>query len=49
MNIECPKCKEEMDLEDVDLSKFACDSVEVECIHCDEIMAIGWYATAELR
>lgn len=50
MNIDCPKCKKNIDLERFDmLPEKACDSEEVECCYCEHAFYIGWYATAELR
>lgn len=39
------------DLDNEDLSDYACDSVDVECSNedCEEVYSVGWYATAELR
>ena len=51
MQIECPKCDKVIDLDNEDLSSYACDSVDIECTNgdCDEVLSVGWYATAELR
>lgn len=51
MEIECPSCNTEIDLDKYDLAKNACDDVDIECENedCEEILTVGWYATAELR
>ena len=49
MNIDCPYCEKNIDLDDYDLSNYACDSVEIDCPECEEQLNVGWYATAELR
>ena len=37
------------DLDNFDLSGYACDSVEIDCPECEEPFNVGWYATAEVR
>lgn len=49
MEIECPFCKKESEVDGEDLPDNACDDAEYECPHCDYLMNIGWYATAEVR
>ena len=49
MNIECPHCEKEIDLDNFDLPQNACDSTEIECPYCEGDLSVGWYATAELR
>jgi len=49
MNIDCPHCEKNIDLDDFDLDDFSCDSVEIDCPECEGAFNVGWYATAELR
>lgn len=49
MNIDCPECGKNNELDGDDLSGDACDSDDFECKHCEHQFKIGWYATAELR
>ncbi len=49
MDIDCPECGKNNELDSGDLADYACDSEEFECIHCEHVFSIGWYATAELR
>lgn len=50
MDIDCPDCGKNNDLDCDDLPERACDDNEnYECGHCEHIFSIGWYATAELR
>jgi predicted Zn finger-like uncharacterized protein len=51
MNIECPKCSNNFDLDCDDLPSAACDKNEVECTNpnCEHSFMAGWYATTEVR
>ena len=49
MNINCPHCEKNNELDGDDLSDYACDAEDYECKYCEESFRIGWYATAELR
>ena len=49
MNIGCPKCKQDNDIEGVDLPDRACDDADYKCIYCEHTFAIGWCAEVELR
>ena len=50
MNIECPNCRKNNDLDCDDLPKRACDDNEnYECKVCEHIFSIGWCAETELR
>ncbi len=51
MNIDCPKCQEEQELDCDDLPKLACDSQDYECrnARCNHTFSVGWSAEAEVR
>ena len=49
MNIKCPECDHEIELDCDDLPEMACDSNEIECPLCEHEFKVGWYATAEYR
>ena len=49
MEIECPKCEKDQELDCDDAPSDACDSKDYECRHCEHVFSIGWYATAEVR
>jgi DNA primase catalytic subunit len=49
MNIECPECGFDNDLDSDDLPERACDSESFECKKCEHEFLIGWSAEAELR
>ena len=49
MDIDCPKCEENSELDCDDTPSDACDSKMYTCPHCEHEFLIGWYATAELR
>tara|TARA_R110000772_G_scaffold227268_1_gene337989 strand:- start:354 stop:503 length:150 start_codon:yes stop_codon:yes gene_type:complete len=49
MNIECPACEYDNELDSDDLPSHACDSVDFECSNCEHVFPIGWFAEAELR
>ena len=51
MNIECPKCNEDHEVDGEDLPHRACDSTEFECQNpeCHHKFMIGWYAEIEVR
>ena len=49
MNIECPECGFDNDVDGEDLPKFACDDEFFECKKCEHEFKIGWYAEVELR
>ena len=49
MNIECPECDHDIDLESEDMPDRACDETEIECPLCQHEFKVGWYATAEYR
>jgi len=49
MNIKCPECGKNIDLDNYELPNLACDDTDIECSHCDHVFSVGWYATAELR
>ena len=49
MQVDCPYCENEINLECEDLPNNACDDLEIEYPHCDEHLKVGWYAEAEVR
>jgi hypothetical protein len=49
MDIDCPKCKKNLNVEGEDLPTDCCDSTDFECQYCGEEFNIGWYATVEIR
>ena len=51
MNIECPKCGRDHEIEGDILPDHTCDDVEFECYNedCFHVFTIGWYATIEVR
>ena len=49
MEIECPECKKESEVEGEDLPHNACDEKYFQCTHCGFEFLIGWYAIVELR
>ena len=49
MNVECPSCGYDNDVEGEDLPNRACDDSEFECSECENVFNIGWYATVEVR
>jgi|TARA_R110000851_G_scaffold188171_2_gene338137 hypothetical protein len=49
MNIECPKCGKDNELDGEDLPDCACDDQDYECQKCEHVFKIGWSAEAELR
>jgi len=49
MNIDCPYCDKNMELDGEDLPERACDDEDFMCRHCENVFQIGWYATAEVR
>jgi predicted nucleic acid-binding Zn ribbon protein len=49
MDIDCPSCGKNSELDSDDLPHDACDHEEYECKHCEVAFNIGWYATAEVR
>ena len=49
MEIDCPKCEKNNDLNSDDLPYRACDDKEYECKDCGHVFSIGWSAEAELR
>ncbi len=50
MDIDCPECGKNSELDADDLPTCACDDNEdYECPECEHVFSIGWYATAELR
>lgn len=49
MEIECEICEETTEVNGEDLPDAACDDEEWTCPHCNSILAIGWFATAEVR
>ena len=49
MDIDCPECGENIEVEGEGLPSRACDDTECSCHHCDHVFKIGWYATVELR
>ncbi len=49
MDLECPYCKENNDVDCEDLPSNACDDSLYECIHCKREIKIGWHAEVEVR
>lgn len=49
MNIDCPECDFNNEVEGDDLPEKCCDSSEFQCKRCDHIFDISWYATVEIR
>lgn len=49
MDIDCPECGHNNEVDGEDLPLRACDDTYIECEECDEPFKIGWYATIELR
>ena len=49
MNIECPECKKYNEIDGDSLPDRVCDDTDYECIYCEHIFSIGWYAEIELR
>jgi hypothetical protein len=49
MELECPVCQVESELDDIALPSKACDDNEWECPACSATMSIGWCAVAEVR
>jgi len=50
MNIDCPECGKNNELDHDDLPERACDdNTAYECTHCEHVFSIGWCAEAELR
>jgi hypothetical protein len=49
MNIECPECGFDNDIDGEDLPDRACDSEDFECRQCEHTFLIGWVADVELR
>ena len=51
MNINCPYCDTEIDLDNYDMPNNACDDMEITCENesCESDFKVGWYATAEVR
>ena len=49
MDIGCPECGKNMEIDGEDLPSHACDDTEYNCQHCDHEFNIGWYAVVEIR
>jgi len=49
MNIGCPKCGFDQELDYDALPAMACDDKDYECRNCEHVFSIGWYAEAEVR
>jgi len=49
MDIDCPYCNKNTELDCDVLPSHACDDVLWECPECEREMKIGWYAEAEVR
>jgi len=49
MNINCPECGHNNEVDGEDLPSHSCDSEEFECSNCEYVFDIGWYAVVELR
>ena len=49
MNIDCPECGKNNDIDGEDLPDLACDDEDFECKYCEHVFSIGWYAEVELR
>ena len=49
MNIDCPECGKNNELDSDDLPSNACNDKDFECHYCEHVFSIGWYATAENR
>ena len=51
MEINCPACDKEIDLDNYNMPDRACDDMDITCENeeCQEEFVVGWYATAEVR
>ena len=51
MDINCPVCGTNIDLDNYDMPDKACDNMDITCENesCEEEFMVGWYATAEIR
>jgi len=49
MNIDCPHCKKENDIDSDYLPDAACEDAEYQCDFCEKEFSFGWYAELELR
>jgi hypothetical protein len=50
MELVCPCCNEQIEVEDEFLPHRACDTKEdYECPRCESTLAIGWTANVEVR
>ena len=49
MHIDCPECGKNNDIDGEDLPSRACDDGDYECVHCEYVFSIGWFAEIELR
>ncbi len=51
MDIDCPKCGKNIDLDNYNLPDRACDDTDIVCENegCEEKFKVGWFATAEIR
>lgn len=49
MNIECPKCGYDNEVDAEDLPTRACDDADFNCNDCEHTFQIGWIAEVELR
>jgi len=46
--VECPHCKEEVEIDGEDLPDRACDTEGYDCPACDRPVKLGWYATVTM-
>ena len=49
MDIECPNCHKEYEIEHDYFPENACDEREYECDFCGKDLLIGWEASATAR
>ena len=49
MDIDCPKCEKNNEVDGEDLPERACDDAIFKCLWCDHDFSIGWFAEIELR
>jgi len=49
MNIDCPDCGKNNEIEGDDLPDRVCDDAYYTCKYCEHEFKIGWYAEVELR
>jgi hypothetical protein len=49
MNIDCPHCGKNNEIDGDDLSPHCSEDEGYECKYCEHEFKIGWYAEVELR